>query len=240
MTPTSFAHALRTQRAAALRLLVEAKVDEWHNAGREAAIAEILRWLDQGLHLDDDTTLCDLAHGARYLRIEDEAGAPAAGPVAQLHRSIECYRCWSNGTWDIDYLRVPAVTPADELAAAIQRAAAAIDWSGQPHQLVHIGLHDAPPAAAPHRTADSLHVERHLRSKGFARVAAYRFNPASLRVRIIDPVFTGLTDAQRHDLVAPALAELPAHLQGDIVFVLLRAPEEPGDARDRQFEDYRA
>ena len=48
-------------------------------------------------------------------------------------RSVEYYRCWAgnggdSGTWDTDFIDVPADTPEDRLEAAVREVAASIDW----------------------------------------------------------------------------------------------------------------
>ena len=76
------------------------------------------------------------------------------------------------------------------------------------------------------RDADSELVERMLCGAGFSQVAAYRYNPASLRVRVIDPRFEGLSRAQRADMLEPAIKTLPEQLQVDIVRCWLFTPAE--------------
>ena len=69
------------------------------------------------------------------------------------------------------------------------------------------------PAVAPRweakRTDETRHVEDVLREAGFDQVDAYRYNPASIRVRVIDRRFEGLSPEQRDALVEPHLDELP-------------------------------
>ena len=50
------------------------------------------------------------------------------------------------------------------------------------------------------RTDEARHVEEVLRNAGFERADAYRYNPASIRVRVIDSRFEGLSpeEAGRH------------------------------------------
>lgn len=76
------------------------------------------------------------------------------------------------------------------------------------------------------RTDDSRSVEAKLNDAGFDRVAAYRYNSASLRVRVIDARFDGLDSDARDAMVDPVLEGLPEEIQRDIVFLLLLAPSE--------------
>ncbi len=75
------------------------------------------------------------------------------------------------------------------------------------------------------RTNESRMVEKELLRR-FAAVDAYRYNSGSLRVRIIDPVFAGLSEDRRDKLVERALAALPEDTRSDIVNVVPVAPDE--------------
>jgi hypothetical protein len=77
------------------------------------------------------------------------------------------------------------------------------------------------------RTEDSRRVEGTLRPE-FPRTDAYRYNSASIRVRVIDPRFEGLTNEDRYDLVEPWLDRLPEPILGDIMNLLMLTPEEAG------------
>ena len=59
-----------------------------------------------------------------------------------------------------------------------------------------------------------------------AEASAYRYNSASVRVRIIDPDFAGKDTAERDDMVWPILEKLPDPVLEDISVVLLIPPEE--------------
>ena len=76
------------------------------------------------------------------------------------------------------------------------------------------------------RTEESRAVEESLRATGFAQVDAYRYNSASIRVRVIDPRFEGRSFAERDGEVEPHLATLPESIQADIVNLLTFAPTE--------------
>ncbi len=75
------------------------------------------------------------------------------------------------------------------------------------------------------KTPDSNRVEKALRSH-FDRVDAYRFNSASIRVRVIDKRFEGMPVSEREDLVMPVLDKLPKKIREDILMVVLLAPSE--------------
>ena len=75
-------------------------------------------------------------------------------------------------------------------------------------------------------TEETRMVEDLLKNAGFARVDAYRYNSASIRLRVIDPRFEGLTNAKRDDLVEPVLEQLPERTQGDILMLYTFAPSE--------------
>ena len=83
---------------------------------------------------------------------------------------------------------------------------------------------------APHweslRTDESRAVEQFLIGEGFDRADAYRYNPASIRVRVIDPRFEGLSTEERLTLVEAALDRLPEQTQADIITLLAFAPSE--------------
>ena len=64
------------------------------------------------------------------------------------------------------------------------------------------------------RTDESRGVEEFLR-KHFEIADAYRYNSASVRVRIIDPKFRNLTNEERDDLVEPVLERLDPKTQAE-------------------------
>lgn len=76
------------------------------------------------------------------------------------------------------------------------------------------------------RTDETRSVEDALRRAGFEKVDAYRYNPASIRVRVIDPRFEGLSTEQRDAMVEPHLEHLPERTQADIMSLLTFAPSE--------------
>lgn len=78
------------------------------------------------------------------------------------------------------------------------------------------------------RTNESRQIEDVLK-QGFQQADAYRYNSASIRVRVIDPKFNGIDIDERDRLVEPYLAKLPEEIQGDIITLLLLTPEEFSD-----------
>ena len=76
------------------------------------------------------------------------------------------------------------------------------------------------------RTSEPHDVEEILRNEGFHQVDAYRYNSASIRVRVIDPRFEGLSPEARDAMVEPHLAQLPERTQADIMTLFTFAPGE--------------
>ena len=75
------------------------------------------------------------------------------------------------------------------------------------------------------RTDESRQVEALLRTR-FPNSDAYRYNSASLRVRIIDEAFRGKSGEKRDAMVEPLLAKLPPETQADIMNLLTLTPDE--------------
>lgn len=78
-------------------------------------------------------------------------------------------------------------------------------------------------------TAETEQIEC-LLDKRFKNIKAYRYNPASIRVRIVDKKFEGKSDLQRDAMVEPLLAKLPDDLRFDITLLLLLTPAELKDS----------
>lgn len=76
------------------------------------------------------------------------------------------------------------------------------------------------------RTDETRQVEQFLLDAGFERVDAYRYNSASIRVRVIDPRFEGRSVEERDAMVEPHLDRLPERTQADIVNLFTFAPSE--------------
>ncbi len=75
------------------------------------------------------------------------------------------------------------------------------------------------------KTAETRKLEEHFR-KTFPRTDAYRFNSASIRVRVIDDRFEGKSMAEREDMVMPLLEKLPKRIREDVLMLLKLAPSE--------------
>jgi stress-induced morphogen len=75
------------------------------------------------------------------------------------------------------------------------------------------------------RTAESRQVEDVLRTV-FPDADAYRYNSASIRVRVIDPRFEGKSTEERDAMVEPLLEGLPEQIQADIMNLLTLSPSE--------------
>jgi len=74
------------------------------------------------------------------------------------------------------------------------------------------------------RTEETRGIERLL--KDFDQADAYRYNSASIRVRVIDSRFENMTREQRDALVEEQLDKLPPETQRDIVTLFTFAPSE--------------
>ncbi len=75
------------------------------------------------------------------------------------------------------------------------------------------------------------HVLQVLRSQygtqhAKAKIEAYRYNSASIRIRIIDPDFKGLSLIERESLIDSILDTLPEDIRAEITLLLLLTPAE--------------
>jgi stress-induced morphogen len=75
------------------------------------------------------------------------------------------------------------------------------------------------------RTSETRIVEDLLRQH-FERADSYRYNSASIRVRVIDSRFEGLSREKRDAMVEQYLDTLPLETQQDIVTLFTFAPSE--------------
>ena len=82
------------------------------------------------------------------------------------------------------------------------------------------------PAWKAKATDETRRVEEILERAGFEKVDAYRYNSASIRVRVIDSRFEGLPREKRDALVEPHLEQLPERTQADIMNLFTFAPSE--------------
>ena len=87
------------------------------------------------------------------------------------------------------------------------------------------------------RTIETRQVEDALRQAGFEKVDAYRYNSASIRVRVIDTRFEGLSAEKRDAMVEPHLDQLPERTQADIMSLFAFAPAELQQT-PRTFREY--
>ena len=75
------------------------------------------------------------------------------------------------------------------------------------------------------KTPETEETERLLNGT-FPETEVYRYNSASIRVRIVDERFKGKSASERDAMVEPHLARLPEDTQADITMLLLLAPGE--------------
>jgi stress-induced morphogen len=59
-----------------------------------------------------------------------------------------------------------------------------------------------------------------------ATIEVYRYNPASIRIRIIDPSFAGKSLVERENIIWPIIESLPENVLTDITLLLLLTPKE--------------
>jgi stress-induced morphogen len=59
-----------------------------------------------------------------------------------------------------------------------------------------------------------------------AKIDVYRYNSASIRIRIIDSAFAGKTIPEREEMVWPILEGLPERTQSEITVLLVVTPGE--------------
>jgi hypothetical protein len=87
------------------------------------------------------------------------------------------------------------------------------------------------------RDKDTRLVESVLR-KAFPNADVYRYNSASIRVRIIDARFAGKSSEKRDALVEPHLRELPEDIQSQIINLLTLSPGDVENSlANMEFED---
>ncbi len=76
------------------------------------------------------------------------------------------------------------------------------------------------------QTDETRHVAETLRKAGFDQVDVYRYNMASIRVRVIDRRFEGRSTEDRDAMVELILETLPERTQADIISLFTFAPSE--------------
>lgn len=87
------------------------------------------------------------------------------------------------------------------------------------------------------RTEESRIVEKVL-LEAFEAVDVYRYNSASLRVRVVDSHFRSLTNEQHDDLVEPVLGKLDRDTEADIMNLVLLYPGEVDESSDAFLVNY--
>lgn len=75
-------------------------------------------------------------------------------------------------------------------------------------------------------TPETEDVEKVFRNHGFADVKSYRHSSASIRLRIRDERFRGLSRVARMEMLEPIIDTLPEETRQDLIFVLPIAPGE--------------
>ena len=75
------------------------------------------------------------------------------------------------------------------------------------------------------RTDETRLIEDTLRPE-FPQTDAYRYNPAAIKVRVIDPRFKGKSIEERDAMVDTLLTRLPESIQADIMSLLTLTPSE--------------
>jgi hypothetical protein len=59
---------------------------------------------------------------------------------------------------------------------------------------------------------------------------AYRYSPASIRVRIVDERFKDMNRSERWKMVMPVIRTLPEEIRQELTVLLLLAPDELDDS----------
>jgi len=91
----------------------------------------------------------------------------------------------------------------------------------------------------PHtRRIEKLLAKRYGELHPRAKIKVYRYNPVSIRIRIIDPDFEGKTISERDKEVWSILRSLPESVRLDISVLLLITPREQARSMmSHEFED---
>ena len=86
------------------------------------------------------------------------------------------------------------------------------------------------------RTDETRKVEEVLTNAGFETVDAYRYNSASIRVRVIDKQFEGMPTEKRDAIVEPYLANLPEQTHSRYHLIFSPSRHLSSSRRRRRFE----
>lgn len=87
-----------------------------------------------------------------------------------------------------------------------------------------VKLRDKRPDPVLRRITDAL--RDYAAAHPHAEIEAYRYNPVSVRIRIVNPEFRGQSRTQREDEVWAALERLPEETLEEISLLLLFTPQE--------------
>lgn len=87
------------------------------------------------------------------------------------------------------------------------------------------------------KTDETRSVENVLREAGFVQADAYRYNSASIRVRVIDSRFTNLAFEDRDGMLEPHLRKLPERTQSNIINLFAFAPEELEQSNEKALRE---
>jgi hypothetical protein len=109
-----------------------------------------------------------------------------------------------------------------ETVSFLRIAKAIYQWAGGADTMTKTTA----PAWEAKRTDETRTVEDLLRKAGFQQVDAYRYNSASIRVRVIDRQFESIPREKRDEMVEPHLEKLPERTQADIVTLFTFAPSD--------------
>jgi stress-induced morphogen len=81
-------------------------------------------------------------------------------------------------------------------------------------------------------------LEAYQKDHPLAQITMYRQNSVSVRIRIVDPDFNGMSKADRNDRVWDYLDRLSDNAQADVSVLLLLTPSElPKSFANLEFED---
>jgi len=69
-------------------------------------------------------------------------------------------------------------------------------------------------------------LEEFEKSHEHADCIVYRYNPASIRIRIVDNVFSGRSKSERHDYAMRYLSKLPDDTLSEVSILLCLEPGE--------------
>jgi hypothetical protein len=75
------------------------------------------------------------------------------------------------------------------------------------------------------KTDETRNIETLFRPD-YPGTEAYRFNSASIRMRVVDPRFEGKSIAEREAMVMPLFRQLPKRTRDDVLVLLTLAPSE--------------